>query len=363
MRGERLVVAGEAEGAKIAVEEVGAGAFGDREADARESRGQPVALGFQLAGEPGEVGVVLVQPKGHRALQIGRRGEGEELVRLGDRGQQRRRGRQVADLPAGQRKRLARRADAHATLAHAGQRHQRNVGHAVKDDVLVDLVAHHVAVVAKHQIGDQRQLIGGEHLAGGVHRRVQDHQLGVLGESRGQGLGRDPPIGRLEANEAGLGAAAADDGQVGIVERLEQHRFVARLQQRQQARRQCLGGARGHHHLALPVDVEAVEARIVPRHRLAQLGNAEHRRVLVGTIFEGLGRDRAHVGGPIAVGEALAEVDRSMLGAELREDLEDRRPLTGEDRVRFLHRRQHTGQVQHRTSVGAARSRFRWRWR
>ena len=65
--------------------------------------GQVVALFLQARCEPGVPVDLVVEPMGHRPLQVGRGREYQELVRLGDNAQQLRRRRHVADLPAGQR--------------------------------------------------------------------------------------------------------------------------------------------------------------------------------------------------------------------------------------------------------------------
>ena len=82
-----------------------------------------------------------VEPEGHRRLQIRRGREGQELVR--PRGERRhlRRGDDPADLPAGQREDLARRADLERPLGHSGQRRDRHEALAVEQDMLPHLVA------------------------------------------------------------------------------------------------------------------------------------------------------------------------------------------------------------------------------
>lgn len=68
---------------------------------------QPVARAGVGGAHRREIGLVLAKAIGHGPLQVGRRGEGEEGVGLGDG----RAGAGPADLPAGEREDLARRAD------------------------------------------------------------------------------------------------------------------------------------------------------------------------------------------------------------------------------------------------------------
>ena len=73
-----------------------------------------------------------------------------------------RRGADEADLPAGEGEDLARRADLHRALAHAGQRDQRQVAAAVEHDVLPDLVADRDRVVADAELGEQGEVLVAE---------------------------------------------------------------------------------------------------------------------------------------------------------------------------------------------------------
>src|SRR5687768_6884359 len=59
-------------------------------------------------------------------------------------------------------------------------------------------------------------------------------------------------------------------------------------------------------------------------HRLPQLGETAHRRILVRGGGQRLGRSGDDVVRPAEIGEALAEIDRFMLARERRHALEDR---------------------------------------
>ncbi len=83
--------------------------------------------------------------------------------------------------------------------------------------------------------------------------------LGPRPERRRQRRARQLPVRRHQAHEAGHGAQHPHHRQVGVVQRLDQHHLVARVEQRHQAGGDRLGGAGGHHHLAGRVDLQAVE--------------------------------------------------------------------------------------------------------
>ena len=193
-------------------------------------------------------------------------------------------------------------------------------------DVLIDLVAHRIGVVADQQIGDERQFRRGEHLAGRVHRRVEQDRLGLRPEGGGQLGARQLPARRLQPHQPGHRAQQAHHRQVGVVQRLDQHHLVARVEQRHQAGGDRLGGAGGHHHLGC-------------RGRPAARRSGHWRRPPPGAVPAG--RSSAGTGcarpaaprrrraprppGPSVSGKPLAEIDRAMPGGERRHDGEDGR--------------------------------------
>src|SRR5262249_15580542 len=65
----------------------------------------------------------------------------------------------------------------------------------------------------------------------------------------------------------------------------------------------------------------------------AQLGNAEHRGILIPAVDRRLGGLAAHVLGTGIVGKALAEIDGVVLARERRHHLEHRDRQIGEDRI------------------------------
>ena len=143
--------------------------------------------------------------------------------------------------------------------------------------------------------------------------------------------------GRFQAHQARGGAEQADDRQIGVVERFDQHDLVAGVQHRHQACGDRLGGAGGHHHLARPVDIEPVEAAVGGGDGLAQLGNAGHRGILVAAVLQRVGCGLHNIGRAFGVGEALAEVDRVVLDRQCRHDREYRGADTGQQGVGGLH--------------------------
>jgi hypothetical protein len=91
-------------------------------------------------------------------------------------------------------------------------------------------------------------------------------------------------VRRLEPDEAGDAAGLADQRDIGIVERLEEDDFVTGLDQREQRRGQRFGRARCDDYL-FRREIEPLVAQIMIGDCLAQLGEAGHRRILIG-FFE-----------------------------------------------------------------------------
>jgi hypothetical protein len=138
---------------------------------------------------------------------------------------------------------------------------------------------------------------------------------------------------RLEAHEARHAAGALHQRQIGVVERLEQHHLVARLDQRHQGAGDRLRRSRGDHDLAVGIEVEVLPMLVVRRNGLAQLGQPHHRGILVPAVDDGVGRLLSHVLRAGIVGKALTEIDRVLLARKPRHHLEHRDRQIGKDVV------------------------------
>ena len=72
----------------VDVEKIGAGAVQHVEAPRLKPGAEAVAAALVAGAHRGEISVVLGQAVGDRRLEVRRRGEGDELVRLGEDAQQ-----------------------------------------------------------------------------------------------------------------------------------------------------------------------------------------------------------------------------------------------------------------------------------
>ena len=156
--------------------------------------------------------------------------------------------------------------------------------------------------------------------------------------------------------------ASAIAGGVRVVVRLEADHLVARLAEREDAGGDRLGGARGHHDLAVRVVLQAPEPALVGGDGRAQRRDARARRVLVVAGAQRLGGRGQHLRRAVGVGEALAEVDRAGTHGErghLGEDGGPERPHPGHQRVDIgecRHLRQPTARAGHLKSAVSRRN-------
>lgn len=147
-------------------------------------------------------------------------------MRFGDNRGQSWAGGDVADLPAGDREALARAADTYGAFPHAGACHERDMFYPERQ-MLIHLVAQCVAIMGENERGDQIEFLCGEHLAAGIHRRVEYDQLGLIRKCGAQRVFRQMPVRCFDPHAARHGAQQAQYGQIGVVKRLDQHDFVA----------------------------------------------------------------------------------------------------------------------------------------
>ena len=191
-----------------------------------------------------------------------------------------------------------------------------------------------------HRRGDQLELVAREHLAGRVVRRVERAATRVRGViAARERVGVERVVGRAQLHDAALRTGQRDARGVRVVVRLERDDLVARFAQREQRRRDGLGRARGDEHLGVGVVVEPVALAWCSAIARAQLGDADPRRVLVVAGADRGDRGLVHLGGPVGVGEPLAQVDRPGGDRERRHLGEDRRAEALEARRRGTARR------------------------
>src|ERR1700724_3723421 len=186
----------------------------------RRSRGETVAAPRQLLAHLIEIIRRLAEAISDRRLQIGRGGEGEKLMHLGSDAEQRRRGADKADLPARQRKNLARGAHLDGALAPSRNRNQRDMLAAIENHVLPDLVADRDAVELLAEPRQQFEVLARINDRRGIERIVEEYGLGVTVEDTLQRLLGQAPTRRLEAHQTRHASGLACDSEAGIAIRV-----------------------------------------------------------------------------------------------------------------------------------------------
>ena len=170
----------------------------------------------------------------------------------------------------------------------------------------------------------------------GLCGRVEQQQSGAGAKRGGELVGIEAVAGRAQLHQPAPSTGHRDVGRVDVEVRLERHHLVAGAGQGQDRGGDRLSGARGDQHLGVGIEVHAPEPLLVLGDGLAQHRVADTRRVLVEGAPDGLDGGLGHLGRPVGVGEALAQVDgagadrqRGHLG-EYRCSAEGLEPLTKE---------------------------------
>jgi hypothetical protein len=117
----------------------------------------------------------------------------------------------------------------------------------------------------------------------------------------------------VSGNGAVHAAGQGDRRRVLVVERFEGEHLVARLDEREDRRRERLGRPGRHQHLRDRIPVQSVPGGLVLGHGLPQRGDARPGRVLVRAAADRLDGGLRDDRGRGVVGIALAEVQRVVL--------------------------------------------------
>src|SRR5437879_13453877 len=100
---------------------------------------------------------------------------------------------------------------------------------AIEDHMLPDLVADRDRIELLTEPRQQFEVLARIDHRGGIERIIEQDGLGLVVEDAAQRLLGQPPMRRLEAHQTRYAPSLADDRQIGIVYRLENHHLVAGL--------------------------------------------------------------------------------------------------------------------------------------
>ena len=194
-------------------------------------------------------------------------------------------------------------------FAHAFERRERNVLRAVVKHVLVDFVGDREAVPAHAKIANDLEFGALENFSRGIIRRIENDRFRRGTKGRGEFVGIERPIRRLQLHESRRGARKNRVRPVIFVERLEDHDFVARIDDRHHRRHHRFGRAAANRDLALGIDRYALRALEFRGDGVAERLRAPGDRVLIDVRGDGRLRRVLDFGGRGKIGKALREID------------------------------------------------------
>jgi hypothetical protein len=197
------------------------------------------------------------------------------------------------------------------------------VAGAIEHDVLVDLVAEQDDVGTAQEVDERLHVVGAEHRAGRVVRTVDHQHPRARGD---RGTYRVPvrrEAERIQRDMHRLRAGQVDRRFVAVVAGVEDDHLVAGPNDGMDRIEDRLGGAAGDRDLAVGIGSPAIAAFGLAGDRLAQRGHAAHHRVLVVAGLHRPGQCIDQAPGHREIRKALAQVDRAVLGGQLRHHGED----------------------------------------
>ena len=302
--------------------EVGALAGQEAKARLRQTFAKQVALAL-VEGAELKVRRRVGHVRGQRVLHRRVDSEHVELVHFAELGGQRRWRDHGTDFPAGDVVGLAEAADDEGAGRQARKARGALVQLAIKDHVLIHLVADQQHLGRCQQRFQLSHVLSGPHLAAGVVRAVDQDRTGARRDRSGDGVEVRPEAARHQRHAHHLSAGQLDVGHVAVVAGFEHDHLVARVHDRQDGGQDGLGRAGGDGDLGVRVAAEAVQRLHLGGHGLAQRGHAGHGWVLVVAGLHGAGHGVDQFGITVEIGESLPEVDRADLGREGRHDAEN----------------------------------------
>ena len=154
------------------------------------------------------------------------------------------------------------------------------------DDVLVHFIGYDVGVIFLRQVGDDLQLVVGEHLTAGVGGVTQDERFGVLLEGCFQLVHVKVELWRVQGHVDGLRPGQDGVRPIVFVEGGEHDNLIARVGHGHHGRHHGLGAAAGDDNLPVGVDGAPHELGLLGRQGFAEVlcapGDGILMEVLVG---------------------------------------------------------------------------------
>ena len=272
---------------------VGAARFKDREAGMGEDFPKARSLFCVARGQFVVVGLRRFQRNGPGLLQ--RRGSAnrQKVVHLADGIGEIPRRQHPAHAPPCHGISFAHTVDQDGALPHAWKRQDGNMHGAIVEDVLVDFVGDAVGVPANAEIADEFEFAAREHFSGGIVGRVEDDGFCLGTKGRREFVFIVGPhiifIPRwTHFHEPRSGPAQDRVRPVILVIRLENHDFVARIDDGHHGGHHGFRRTTANRDLAFGIDANALGALEFFDDGVAQWFRAPGNRVLIDVVRDRL---------------------------------------------------------------------------
>ena len=191
--------------------------------------------------------------------------------------------------------------------------HRRRIDH-----MFIDLVRHHIGVIALRQFPDQQQLFPCKHLAAGVGGVADDDRFGPCPKSRFDERRVKAVIRRHQRNVDRLGPGENGIRSVIFIERGEHQHLIPRIAERHHGAHHRLGSAAGNQHLGLRVRFHACGSAVFFRQSRAEIGCSVGDGILVRSLIGHFCQRVHQLLRRIKVRKALGEIDGVVFVADPR---------------------------------------------
>src|SRR5487761_2462871 len=181
---------------------------------------------------------------------------------------------------------------------------------AVEDQMLVHLVTDGDEVMGDTKASNALELRCGEYLAGRIVGRVHQNDPRPWRDRSNEVFVSKRPVGRAQRHYSSLSPCKRDTCRVRVAIRLEHDDLIADLADGENCRCDRLSRARGHKDLPVGIEIDVVEALLVPTDCAEQLRRSPSRRILVLPRANCGNRGLGNHCGTIRIGKALTEIDR-----------------------------------------------------
>ncbi len=221
---------------------------------------------------------------------------------------------------------------------------------AIVEHVLVDFVGDEIRIPSHAKIADRFDLSTRKNFPRRIIRRIENDSLRRGAKRRGQFLRIETPLGGLQLDEARRCTGKNRVRSIIFIERLEDHHFIARIDDRHHRGHHGFSRAAANGDFAFGINLDSLHARKFLGDGIAEFFPAPGDSVLIDVHGNGLPRRLFDFLRRGEIGKALREIDGAVLQrqprhfanhgfGELRDFMRKPRTAFGAARLRRAHRR------------------------